>query len=111
MLLLQNATHVYVWWPRMKSYMNLLDPNTERLFTSATKSGKVGRQPIGILRKMAEFLELANIAEYSGHSFRRTSATVLSEKGTGLEKLKQHGGWKSASVFVSAMLTLQFVRR
>ena len=88
----------------MKTCMDLLDPKTGRLFRSATKSGKVGRQPIGINtmgaipRKIAEFLQLANIAEYSGHSFPRTSATVLSEKGIGLVELKQHGRWKSTSV-------------
>ena len=89
---------------RMKSYMDLLVPKTGRLFRSATKSEKVGKQPIGINtmgsvpRKIAEFLQLPNVAEYSGHSFRRTSATVLSEKGIGLVELKQHGRWKSTSV-------------
>ena len=72
---------------RVKSYMNLLDPKAGRLFRSAIKSGKVGRQPIGginnmgaIPRKTTEFLELTSIAEHSEHSFRRTSATVLSVK-------------------------------
>ena len=51
-----------------------------------------------IPRKIAEYLELANIAEYSGHSFRRTPATVLSEKSIGLVELKQHGIWVSVSV-------------
>ena len=33
---------------RMKSYMDLLNPKTGRLFRSATKSGKMDRLPIGI---------------------------------------------------------------
>ena len=51
-----------------------------------------------IPRKIAEFLKLADVAECSGHSFRRTSATELSGKGIGLVDLKQHDRWKSTSV-------------
>ena len=83
--------------------MDPLDPKIGRLFRSATKSGKVSIQPIGINtmgaipRKIAEFLQLAIIAEYSGHSFQ-TSARVLNVKGIGLVTLKQYGRWKSTSV-------------
>lgn len=33
-----------------------------------------------------------------GHSFRRTSATLLADAGADLFTLKRHGGWKSNSV-------------
>ena len=42
-----------------------------------------------IPRFIATFLELPNVDEFSGHSFRRTSATLLSEKGMGLLELKE----------------------
>ena len=67
--------------------MELIETKNGRLFWSATKAGKLGKQPIGvnsmaaIPRFRATFLELPNIDEFSGHPFRRTSATLLSEKG------------------------------
>ena len=51
-----------------------------------------------IPRFIATFLELPNVDEFSGHAFRRTSATLISEKGMGLLELKQHGRWKSTAV-------------
>lgn len=89
---------------RMKDYLELFETRTGRLFRSATKSNKLCKLPIGvntmgvIPREIAKFHNLPNIQEYSGHSFRRTSATVLSEKGIGLLELKQHGRWKSSTV-------------
>ena len=89
---------------RIKEYLELFDEKEGRLFRSATKSGKLSKQPIGIntIGKLpgyiATFLKLPNIAEYTGHSFRRTSATILSEKGIGIVELKQHGRWRSSSV-------------
>lgn len=41
---------------------------------------------------------LPNAENYTGHSFRRTSATILAENGGDLLTLKQHGGWKSSTV-------------
>ena len=89
---------------RMRTYMELIETKNGRLFRSATKAGKLGKQPIGvnsmaaIPRFIATFLELPNVDEFSGHSFRRTSATLLSKKGMGLLELKQHGRWKSTAV-------------
>jgi hypothetical protein len=35
---------------------------------------------------------------YTGHTFRRTSATLLADSGADLLTLKRHGGWKSNTV-------------
>ncbi|KAJ8914344.1 hypothetical protein NQ315_011332 [Exocentrus adspersus] len=35
---------------------------------------------------------------YTGHCFRRTSASLLADSGASIDVLKRHGGWKSASV-------------
>ena len=89
---------------RIKEYLELFKDKEGRLFRSVNKSGKLSKQPVGIntMGKLpsyiATFLNLPNIAEYSGHSFRRTSATLLSEKGIGLVELKQHGRWRSSTV-------------
>ena len=46
-----------------------------------------------IPRKFADFLGLQNLEEYTGHSFRRSSATLLADSGADLT-----GGWHSNSV-------------
>jgi integrase len=46
---------------------------------------------------------------YTGHSFRRTSATLLANaSGTDILDLKRHGGWKSGTVaegYISESIT------
>lgn len=67
------------------------------------KGGKCTVQPVGINsfgtfpRKIAQFLKLENDHLYTGHSFRRTSATFLADSGVGIDVLKRHEGWKSSS--------------
>jgi len=38
---------------------------------------------------------LSNPEEYTGHSFRCSSATLLADSGADLSVLKSHGGWRS----------------
>lgn len=62
-------------------------------------SQRVGIHTVGgVPKKMAQFLGLANPELYTGHSFRRTSATLLANAGAEFSVLKRHGGWKSSSV-------------
>lgn len=59
----------------------------------------IGRNKIGQIPKIiAEYLELADPQRYTGHCFRRTSATLISNSGASITMLKQLGGWKSASI-------------
>ena len=66
--------------------------------------GKFTGSPLGInqVRKVpksiAEFLDLAEPEKYTGHSFRRSSASALADAGASREVLKRHGGWKSDAV-------------
>ena len=59
------------------------------------------RQPMGIhiiskfSCKMAEFLNLENPNAYTGHSLRRSSATLMAESGTSTEVMKKHFNWRS----------------
>lgn len=83
-----------------------LRPNgyIENRFFLKYQSGKCYRAVMGIHsigsvpRKVATFLQLNNPNEYTGHSMRRTSATLLIDGGANIESLKRHGGWKSSSV-------------
>lgn len=76
---------------------------TNRFFLNWQK-GKCTRQVIGLHkfgnapRKIAEYLHLPTPELYTGHCFRRTSATVLADSGADLTTLKRHGGWKSNQV-------------
>ena len=62
------------------------------------------RSPIGqnklakIAFHVASFLVKPNPQEFTGHSFRTTSATVLVDEGSSIINLKRHGGWKSDSI-------------
>lgn len=68
------------------------------------RNGKCTRQPVGINtiggmpKKIAEFLKLPNPATYTGHCFRRTSATILADAGADITTIKRHGSWKSSNV-------------
>ncbi|XP_026331515.1 uncharacterized protein LOC113238878, partial [Hyposmocoma kahamanoa] len=85
----------------------------EALRTTKTKSnhffqnyqkGKCTAQPIGINKfgtmpkEVAKFLGLPDADCYTGHSFRRTSATLLADSGADILTLKRHGGWRSNAV-------------
>lgn len=68
------------------------------------QSGKCTQQPVTINKfgnmpkEIARYLNLEDPDSYTGHSFRRTSATLLAEAGADETTLKRHGGWKSNQV-------------
>ncbi|XP_023311961.1 uncharacterized protein LOC111692276 [Anoplophora glabripennis] len=88
-----------------RKYMALRPPNADhrRLFLKYMKN-KCVKNPVGInmFGKMpadiAEFLNLPNPQLYTGHCFRRSSATLLADSGANLTTIKRHGGWKSSTV-------------
>ena len=75
----------------------------QRLFVYY-RDGKCSVQPVGINTfgkipcKIAEYLRLSNPKEYTGHSFRKSSATLLADSGTDILQLERHGSWKSSAV-------------
>lgn len=87
-----------------RKYLSLR-PKTDqtRLFV-CYRAGKCINQMVGkntiakIPTKIAEFLKLPNAINYTGHSFRRTSASLLANSGGDILALKQHGGWKSTNI-------------
>lgn len=74
-----------------------------RFFVNYQK-GHCTRQFIGknkiaqIPQEIAAFLKLPCPESYTGHCFRRTSATLLADSGATITTLKRHGGWKSDTV-------------
>lgn len=56
--------------------------------------GTIGKWP----SKIATYLKLEEPNDYTGHAFRRTSATFLVNKGVDVLGLKRHGGWRSSTV-------------
>lgn len=96
---LENMVEIY------RKYSTLRSPATkhDRLFVNY-RNGKCSVQPIGINTfgkipsEIARYLGLPNAHEYTGHSFRRSSATMLADAGGDVLQLKRHGGWKSSTV-------------
>jgi hypothetical protein len=88
-----------------RKYINLRPKklSTMRLFL-CYGSGKCTVQPVGInsFGKMPEliatFLKLENSKMYTGHAFRRSAATLLSDCGADVRTLKRFGGSKSDTV-------------
>lgn len=88
-----------------KKYLALRPENCEKknLFLNYQK-GKCTQQVVGINKigkvpcDIATYLKLPYAKNYTGHCFRRSSATLLVEAGGDLLTLKQHGGWKSSAV-------------
>lgn len=48
--------------------------------------------------KIATFLQLEHPNNFTGHCFRRSSATLLVNRDGDLLSLKRHGAWKSSTV-------------
>lgn len=80
-----------------------VDVKTDRFFFNyknckCTKQ-VIGRHKIAQMPKIiATYLELPHPEQFTGHCFRRSSATILADTGANLITLKRHGGWKSDRV-------------
>lgn len=93
------------FWKLSKKYQNLRPENAgcDRFFLNYV-NGKCTKQPIGrhklgaIPKTIAAYLKLPDAESYTGHCFRRTSATLLADSGANLTTLKRHGGWTSDKV-------------
>lgn len=105
-----NVSRMFVitdanWIELIKKYSNLRpDGVSNRRFFLTYRNGRCTWCPIGINtiaqvpRVIAEFLELPNPEQYTGHCFRRSSASQLANSGGDLITIKKHGGWKSSAV-------------
>ncbi|KAJ8668544.1 hypothetical protein QAD02_010207 [Eretmocerus hayati] len=88
----------------IRKYISLrpANPKTESFFLNF-KEGKCSNQAIGINsigsfpKQIAEHLELPETDRYTGHSFRRTSTTILAGTKTSMSTVKRHRGWRNPS--------------
>ncbi|KAJ8968288.1 hypothetical protein NQ317_000830 [Molorchus minor] len=68
------------------------------------KAGKCSSQPVGkntmgkIPSVVASYLKLPDVACYTGHCLRRSSATLLADAGVDIKTIKRHAGWKLTTV-------------
>lgn len=75
-----------------------------RRFFVLYKEGKCTKQCVGINTigkipgNIAGYLKLPNPELFTGHCFRRSSATMLANSGSNISNIKRHGGWKSTTV-------------
>ncbi|KAJ8976665.1 hypothetical protein NQ317_004683 [Molorchus minor] len=87
-----------------RKYLSLRPPHVKhkRLFLYY-KAGKCGLQPVGkntmgkIPSVVASYLKLPDVACYTGHCLRRSSATLLADAGVDITAIKRHAGWKSTT--------------
>lgn len=86
----------------VRKYVAMRPTTTDhcRFFVSH-RNNKCTKQPVGIHtfgsipKIIATFLKIANPEEYTGHCFRRSSASLLADSGADLLTVKRLGGWKS----------------
>lgn len=88
-----------------RNYLALRPTNmSDGRFFVSYRNGKCHKQVVGIHKfgsipqEIASYLKLPNAKEFTGHCFRRTSATLLVDAGADITSLKRHGGWKSSGV-------------
>jgi integrase len=92
-----------VWIGLLLKYKELRNATNKRFFLTY-RNGKCVNSPVGlntfgkIPSKIAEYLHLDSPDQYTGHCFRRSSATLLVNHGGDLLTLKRHGGWLSSAV-------------
>ena len=94
----------------IESYYNLFENKTGCFFRKIPKNGKptmlrIGVNKMGTFPKIvAKFLQLDG--HYTGHCFRRSSATILADSGVSVLQLQRHGRWSSekSKVQISDMI-------
>ncbi|XP_031350882.1 uncharacterized protein LOC116176442 [Photinus pyralis] len=92
------------WIKIVKHYYDLRNNVHSERFFLQIRSGRITKQPFGhnsignFPKKIAAFLKLENVNGFTGHCFRRTSATLLANTGGDILQLKRLGGWKSSTV-------------
>lgn len=89
----------------LKKYIRLRPADIEReRFLLSYYNGRCTNQVIGKDKfekmpfRIAEFSGLPDAERYTGHSFRRSSASLFANTGAGIDAVMNLGGWKSAKV-------------
>ncbi|KAJ8965794.1 hypothetical protein NQ317_003597 [Molorchus minor] len=84
-----------------RKYLSLRPPHVKhkRLFCTTKQENPVGKNTMGKIPSIvASYLKLPDVACYTGHCLRRSSATLLADAGVDITTIKRHAGWKSTTV-------------
>ncbi|KAJ8967562.1 hypothetical protein NQ317_008725 [Molorchus minor] len=109
---LRQRFHESLWLPMWEICLNcfentcpfVLPMSSISAFFLYYKAGKCSSQPVGkntmgkIPSVVASYLKLPDVACYTGHCLRRSSATLLADAGVNITTIKRHAGWKSTTV-------------
>jgi len=91
-----------IYYQKYISYFSDIQ-KTGRFFRQI-RNNKATKQPLGkdffqqYPKIVAKFLGKPNADEFTGHSIRRTGATILADKGESKPCLKRYGRWRSDCV-------------
>lgn len=95
------VSHVRAYLDLLKMDLDKDDQEASKsLFRCCTKANKFGKQPMGINylsaigKEVADVLNLPDADSYTGHCFRRTSATIAANQGATAVELQKHYGWQ-----------------
>lgn len=64
-----------------------------------------------LCKRIAEFLQLENVEQYTSHCIRRTAATLMANAGVSSINLKRFGRWKSESVAMGYLEDSETLKR
>ncbi|KAJ8984767.1 hypothetical protein NQ317_012130 [Molorchus minor] len=85
-----------------RKYLSLRPPHVKHkrlFFVLQSRKIQVGKNTMGkIPSVVASYLKLPDVACYTGHCLRRSSATLLADAGVDITTIKRHAGWKSTTV-------------
>jgi integrase len=105
-----NENPANCWASQIRSYLDNLeqdlgsDKGSGELFKTVLKSGKFSKCPMGynylgkIPKDVAEVLELDNPKSFTGHSFRRSSATHAADEGASSVEMRRYYNWKDDTI-------------
>ncbi|KAJ8972829.1 hypothetical protein NQ317_008862 [Molorchus minor] len=89
---LRQRFHESLWLPMWEICWNCFE-NTCPFFAASWQEYH-GKIPSVV----ASYLKLPDVACYTGHCLRRSSATLMADAGVDITTIKRHVGWKSTTV-------------
>ncbi|KAJ8967181.1 hypothetical protein NQ317_006527, partial [Molorchus minor] len=84
-----------------RKYLSLRPPHVKhKRFFCTTKQENVVRSHSFVFKKLKNLknFKLPDVACYTGHCLRRSSATLLADAGVDITTIKRQAGWKSTTV-------------
>lgn len=99
----------------IREYIELFNEKCGRFLRRIGPDGRPTKSPVGVNKLgsypkiVADFLGLEG--DFSGHTFRRSSATIMADGGATTLQLKRHGRWRSSTVAEDYVGSSKLARR